>query len=108
MIATQTQRVFSTVPLNNQDATVVSPDQLLAHVRETPNAIVYLLWPEDKVLLPLLRDHARVYVLGNLKSEQYVEEMKEALRNGAHDFLDRMAHVSTATHEYRENGYETC
>ncbi|MDT3414581.1 MinD-like ATPase involved in chromosome partitioning or flagellar assembly [Brevibacillus aydinogluensis] len=99
MIGTQTQRVFSTVPLNNQDATVVSPDQLLAHVRETPNAIVYLLWPEDKVLLPLLRDHARVYVLGNLKSEQYVEEMKEALRNGAHDFLDRMAHVSTATHD---------
>ncbi|WP_035296978.1 hypothetical protein [Brevibacillus thermoruber] len=99
MLATQTKRIFSSVPLKNQDATVVSPDQLLSHVQETPNAIVYLLWPEDKVLLPLLRDHATVYVLGNLKSEQYVEEMKEALRNGAHDFLDRMDHISAAIHE---------
>lgn len=102
MLATQTKRIFSTVPLKNQDATVVSPDQLLAHVQETPNAIVYLLWPEDKVLLPLLRDHATVYVLGNLKSEQYVEEMKEALRNGAHDFFNRMDHISTALHETKK------
>lgn len=27
MLATQTQRVFSTVPLKNKDVTVVSPDQ---------------------------------------------------------------------------------
>jgi MinD-like ATPase involved in chromosome partitioning or flagellar assembly len=107
MLATKTQRIFSTVPLKNQDTTVVSPDQLLAHVQETPNAIVYLLWPEDKVLLPLLRDHATVYVLGNLKSEQYVEEMKEALRNGAHDFLDRIDHISTALHETKKTETDT-
>ncbi|WP_156110461.1 hypothetical protein [Brevibacillus thermoruber] len=107
MLATQTQRIFSTVPLKNQDATVVSPDQLLSHVQETPNAIVYLLWPEDKVLLPLLRDHATVYVLGNLKSEQYVEEMKEALRNGAHDFLNRMDYISTAIHETKKTETDT-
>lgn len=107
MLATQAQRIFSTVPLKNQDATVVSPDQLLAHVQETSNPIVYLLWPEDKVLLPLLRDHATVYVLGNPKSEQYVEEMKEALRNGAHDFLDRMDHISTALHETKKTETDT-
>ncbi|MGQ7279969.1 AAA family ATPase [Brevibacillus thermoruber] len=107
MLATQAQRIFSTVPLKNQDATVISPDQLLAHVQETPNAIVYLLWPEDKALLPLLRDHATVYVLGNLMSEQYVEEMKEALRNGAHDFLDRMDHISTAIHETKKTETDT-
>ncbi|MDA5110985.1 AAA family ATPase [Brevibacillus thermoruber] len=105
MLATQTQRVFSTVPLKNHGATVVSSDQLLSHVQDTPNSIVYLLWPEDKVLLPLLRDHATVYVLGNPKSEQYVEEMKDALRNGAHDFLDRTDHVSTAS--YDTNNSET-
>ncbi|WP_024983275.1 AAA family ATPase [Brevibacillus borstelensis] len=103
MLATQTQRVFSTVPLKNKDVTVVSPDQLLSHVQETPNAIVYLLWPEDKVLLPLLRDHATVYVLGNFKSEQYVEEMKDAMRNGAHDFLDRTDHVSTASYDTNDS-----
>ncbi|MGV3137065.1 AAA family ATPase [Brevibacillus agri] len=103
MLATQTQRIFSTVPLKNQDATVVSPDHLLSHVQETPNSIVYLLWPEEKVLLPLLRDHATVYVLGNPKHEQYVEEMKDALRNGVHDFLDRTDHLSTASYDTNDS-----